>query len=373
MTTSPLRFAVAGGGPGGHVTPALAIAEQVAARGDEVFLLGSSHGLETRLVPDAGFELVALPARQVMGQGLVGRLRAAVSIAAGCFAARRVLRQRRPQVVVSVGGYASLPAVVAAASLGIPVALVEPNARPGRANRLMARFASRIFVHFPEAAALLSRQADDPRVLRPGIPLRRALVAAFGAQEKRRTPTLPLRLLVFGGSQGARQINEIMMECASALRDGPFEVFHQTGEADRERVAAAYAEAGLQATVVAFERDMPSRYRESDIALCRSGALSVAELALAGLPSLLVPYPFAADDHQAANALALARVGAARVLPHRPLTAHDVMDALSSLAASPDALVAMGEAARKLARPDAALRIVDACAALIGRREEQAA
>jgi UDP-N-acetylglucosamine--N-acetylmuramyl-(pentapeptide) pyrophosphoryl-undecaprenol N-acetylglucosamine transferase len=367
-----MRFAVAGGGTGGHVTPALAIAEEITSRGDEVFLLGSPYGLETRLVPEAGFELITLPARQVMGQGIVGRLRAAVTIAAGCFAARKVLRQRRPQVVVSVGGYASLPAVIAAVTLGIPVALMEPNARPGRANRMMARFASRIFVHFEEAAAVLGRGANDPRLLRSGIPLRKALLAAFDECEKRRTPGFPLRVLVFGGSQGARQINEAMMECAGALRDGPFEIFHQSGDADRDRVAAAYAEAGLAATVVAFERDMPTRYRESDIALCRSGALTVAELAMAGLPSLLVPYPFAADDHQAANARALESVGAARLLPHRPLAASDVLDALSNLAASPDTLVAMGDAARQLARPDAAARIVDACAALVAGRKEQA-
>jgi UDP-N-acetylglucosamine--N-acetylmuramyl-(pentapeptide) pyrophosphoryl-undecaprenol N-acetylglucosamine transferase len=368
-----MRFAVAGGGTGGHVTPALAIAEQIATRGDEVFLIGSPYGLETRLVPDAGFELVTLPARQVMGQGIIGRLRAAVTIAAGCVAARRVLGQRRPQVVISVGGYASLPAVIAASTLKIPVALVEPNARPGRANRMMSRFASRIFVHFEEAAKSLGRGDDDPRVSQPGIPLRQALVAAFEPGSERPAPSSPLRLLVFGGSQGARQINDVMKQCAGALRDMPFEICHQTGEADREGVEAAYAAAGLTATVVAFERDMPTRYRASDLALCRSGALTVAELAMAGLPSLLVPYPFAADDHQAANARALERAGAARVLPHRPLAASDVLESLSKFAADPDALVAMGTAARALARPDAARYIVDACVALIAGREEQAA
>ncbi|MDH3199252.1 MAG: undecaprenyldiphospho-muramoylpentapeptide beta-N-acetylglucosaminyltransferase [Candidatus Krumholzibacteria bacterium] len=373
MSATALQWAVAGGGTGGHVTPALAIAEEVAARGERVFLLGSPYGLETRLVPEAGFELIALPARQVMGQGLLGRLRAAVTIAAGCFAARSVLRKRRPNVVVSVGGYASLPAVVAAASLGIPVALVEPNAKPGRANRLMARFASRIFVQFEEAAATLGRRPGDPRVAPLGIPLRRALVEAFSPGDARRQPSQPLHVLVFGGSQGATQINEAMMECANALRDGPFEVFHQTGEADRERVTAAYARAGLAATVVAFESDMPKRYREADVALCRSGALTVAELAMAGLPSLLVPYPFAADDHQAANAQALARAGAARVLPNRPLAASDVARALSELAAAPDTLIAMGESARALARPDAAARIVSACASLCRPGEEPAA
>ena len=357
-------WAVAGGGTGGHVTPALALAERFRARGDEVFLLGSPHGLETRLVPEAGFELVTLPSRQVMGQGVISRLRALVSIAAGCWVARGVLRARRARMVVSVGGYASVPAVVAAASLRIPVALVEPNARPGRANRLLARVASRLFVHFDEAAVTLSRGDDDRRLQHAGIPLRRALVDAFSGGAARRTPGSLLHLLVFGGSQGARQINEAMMEAAQLLPADRLVVVHQSGEADRERVAAAYAAAGLDAEVVSFEPDMPSRYRSADLAICRSGALTVAELAMAGLPALLVPYPHAADDHQTANARALAEAGAARVLAGRPLSVPELVGEIQRLADAPQTLVAMGQAAAKLARPDAAERIVEACVAL---------
>ena len=370
---SGMRWAIAGGGTGGHVTPALAIAEEIQARGEEVFLLGSDYGLEKRLVPDAGFELVTLPARQVMGQGMLGRIRAAVMIVAGAFVARGLLRTRRPDVVVSVGGYASLPAVLAAVTLRIPVALVEPNAHPGRANLAMARFASRIFVHFDEAAERFGASLHD-RVEQPGIPLRRALRKAFaaGGGSVRREPSKPLRLLVFGGSQGARQINEAMIEGATALERGAFAIFHQSGEADRERVERAYQAAGVDARVVAFESDMPQRYLEADLALCRSGALTVAELALAGLPALLVPYPFAADDHQAANARALARVGAAQVLPHRPLDTETVVQALVEIAAAPDALKGMSEAARSLARPDAATDIVRACAQLVGREGDRA-
>jgi UDP-N-acetylglucosamine--N-acetylmuramyl-(pentapeptide) pyrophosphoryl-undecaprenol N-acetylglucosamine transferase len=363
------RFAVAGGGTGGHVTPALALAERIRARGHEVLLIGSPHGLETRLVPRAGFELATLPARQIMGRGLLPRGLGALAIARGCAAALSLLRRRRSELVLSVGGYASVPAVLAAAALRIPIALVEPNAQPGRANRLASRLARRIFVHFEESAAALA-PGSRARVMRLGIPLRQALVDAFDSAPPRRTPRPPLRLLVFGGSQGARQLNDLMIALAPRIDPAAFEIVHQTGEADRERVAAAYAATRLRAEVLAFEPEMPRRYREADLALCRAGALTVAELALAGLPALLVPYPFAADDHQAANARALAAVGAARLLPARELEPERLLRELAELAAHPETLQAMGLEAAKLARPDAAERIVDACVALLDGVED---
>jgi UDP-N-acetylglucosamine--N-acetylmuramyl-(pentapeptide) pyrophosphoryl-undecaprenol N-acetylglucosamine transferase len=353
-------WAIAGGGTGGHVTPALALAEAVAARGDAPFLLGGEIGLERKLVPEAGFELVMLPSGQVMGRGATAVLRAGLATLRGALAAWRELGARRARVLISVGGYASVPGVIAAALRRIPIALVEPNALPGRANRLAARTARTVFVQF-EAAVPLLRRARTVSVV--GAPLRKSLVSAFRSAPPRRTPGKPLRLLVFGGSQGARQINDVMIEAAPELARMGTEIFHQTGEVDRERVAAAYAAAGIAARVVAFERNMPARYAESDLALCRSGALTVAELAMAGLPALLVPYPHAADDHQSANARAVAEAGAAIVLPSRPLAAADLLRALADLTARPEQLVAMGAAATRLARPDAAARIVEACAA----------
>jgi UDP-N-acetylglucosamine--N-acetylmuramyl-(pentapeptide) pyrophosphoryl-undecaprenol N-acetylglucosamine transferase len=231
---------------------------------------------------------------------------------------------------------------------------------PGRASRLAARFARGVFVQFEAATGVLHRGGAVSVV---GAPLRQALVAAFRSAPPRRTPGKPLRLLVFGGSQGARQINDVMIEAAPDLARADIEIFHQTGEADRERVSGAYAAAGIAARVVAFERDMPARYAESDLALCRSGALTVAELAMAGLPALLVPYPHAADDHQAANARAVVGAGAAIVLPSRPAAAGDLLRALADLAGHPEQLVAMSAAAARLARPDAARQIVEACAA----------
>jgi UDP-N-acetylglucosamine--N-acetylmuramyl-(pentapeptide) pyrophosphoryl-undecaprenol N-acetylglucosamine transferase len=361
------RWVVAGGGTGGHVTPALALGERIAARGDSVLFLGGETGLEGRLVPEAGFELVKLPSRQLMGQGLAQRLRAVPAMLRACGSARRLLRDRRADVVVSIGGYASVPAAVAAVLARVPLALVEPNAIPGRANRAAARFARRIYVQFEAAAGAFG--GPGPRVRNLGIPLRRSLVEAFASQPVRPRPAPPFHLLVFGGSQGARQLNEAMIGCASRLDPAALEIFHQAGAADRERVSAAYAGAGLRAEVVDFEPAMPQRYRWADVALCRSGALTVAELTLAALPSLLVPYPWAADDHQAANARALADAGAARVLDPRltpAALAARITEELSALFHRPGDLQRMSAAAGKLARPDAAERVVEDVSALLG-------
>lgn len=363
-----LRWMVAGGGTGGHVTPALALAERIAARGDEVMLLGTERGLERRLVPEAGFELLTLPGRQLTGKGLATQLAAAPALLAACASAWRTLGRRRIDLVITVGGYASVPAVVAAAARRLPIAVVEPNAIPGRANRVAARLAARLFVQFEEAAESLGGTGGAGRVRTAGIPLRAALVAAFAAAPPRRIPTPPWRLLVFGGSQGARQLNDAMLEAIPLLAGLPLEIFHQTGEADRDRVATAYAGSGVRAEVAAFEPEMPRRYRWADVALCRAGALTVAELCLAALPSVLVPYPHAADDHQRANARALARAGAARVLDPATLSGTQVAGVLRELFAAPGEIGGMSTAAGKRAQPDAAERIVEECAEIARAR-----
>jgi UDP-N-acetylglucosamine--N-acetylmuramyl-(pentapeptide) pyrophosphoryl-undecaprenol N-acetylglucosamine transferase len=263
---------------------------------------------------------------------------------------------------ISVGGYASIPAVIAAGLRQIPIAIVEPNAIPGRANRATARLAKLIFVQFEQAMAIFAEAGAADRVRNTGVPLREKLVETFAGKRSRRIAESPFRLLVAGGSHGARQINNAMIEAAERLDASRIEIFHQAGEADRERTETAYRAAGLTAEVVAFEPDMPTRYRWADLALCRSGALTVAELALAGLPALLVPYPFAADDHQTANAAALVAAGAARMLDQNPLGGERVVSALGEAFEVPEQLAAMGDSAAKLARPDAAARIIEDCA-----------
>lgn len=362
-----MSWVIAGGGTGGHVTPALALGEALRERGERVLFLGSKRGLETKLVPAAGFELTALPSQQVMGRSLLGRVRGVFGIIRCGFAARRELKRVAADVVISVGGYAAMPAILAAIATRTPMALVEPNAIPGRVNRLSSRFARRVFAGFEVAT---KRLAAGERGRCVGIPLRRSLIDAFPDSGARREATPPYRLLVFGGSQGARQINEAMMSAAARLvaHEVDVEVFHCSGDADLERVQRAYDEAGLRAEVVGFEPNLPQRYLWADLAICRSGALTVAELALAGLPSLLVPYPYAADDHQAANAEELERRGAARRLTglDAPEQSGDrVAEALEDLFGKPEQLATMSAAARRFARPDAARDIVESCFGMI--------
>jgi UDP-N-acetylglucosamine--N-acetylmuramyl-(pentapeptide) pyrophosphoryl-undecaprenol N-acetylglucosamine transferase len=362
-----IRWVIAGGGSGGHVTPAIALAEMTRSRGEEVLLLGAQRGMETRLVPEAGFELLALSANPVYGKSLLARLRSFPSMARACWSAWRALGSFGADYVISVGGYASVPAVIGAVVRRIPIALVEPNAIAGRANRAAARSASQIFVNFERAKASFE-QAGHDCVQRVGIPLRASLVQAFASDTARRVPKSPFRLFITGGSQGARQLNEAMIEAAPLLRASPFEieVIHQTGPADRDRTEAAYRDAGVDAQVVAFESDMPARYRWADIVLCRAGAITIAELSLSGMPALLVPYPFAADNHQAANAAEFSQAGAGLILDEQPLPGKRVIDALTQLFEQPKKLAEMSRRASKLAQRDAASVILADCAGRLG-------
>ena len=262
--------------------------------------------------------------------------------------------------MISVGGYAAMPTALAAWLARRPLFLVEPNAIPGRVNRLTAWFARCVFVGFESARGYLPRRTESVCV---GVPLRRALYRAFAGRPEPRLPTKPLRIFVFGGSQGARQLNEHVPEALAKLAKGAVEVFHQTGETDRAAVAARYAELGIAAEVVAFERDMPKRYAWADLAICRAGALTVAELALAGMPALVVPYPFAADDHQTANARALEEAGAARRIPAQPLDVNALAQTIAELVTTPGRLLLMRQASVRLARPRAATDIIERCIA----------
>ena len=360
-----LSWVIAGGGTGGHVTPALAIGEAARAAGDRVVFVGSERGLESRLVPEAGFELVALPSQQVMGRSIVGRVKGVLNILGQVGAARRALRAADADLVVSVGGYAAMPAVLAAAWTRTPLFLVEPNALPGRVNRFSARFARTVFVAFDEAKRRLSRGAQDDRIEIAGIPVRAGLVEAFAARGERKPEVPPLHVMIFGGSQGARQINQAIVRLLPRLEALPVEIFHQAGELDFDTVSEAYRGFGRPAEVVRFEPDMPSRYAWADLAICRAGAMTFAELTLAGLPALLVPLPTAADDHQTVNAKALAETGAAIALDPRPLDDDALLAHLCSLCEDPARLAHMSEAARGQANPEAARRIVERCRALV--------
>ncbi|HJW69041.1 MAG TPA: undecaprenyldiphospho-muramoylpentapeptide beta-N-acetylglucosaminyltransferase, partial [Candidatus Binatia bacterium] len=324
MIRGDLDVLIAGGGTGGHVFPALALGTALVDRGLGIAFAGSPSGLEARLVPAAGRTLYLLPGRQVRGGGARGLARGAVALTRGLGSALGLVRRLRPRLVVGVGGYASVAGVMAARLRRVPVVLLEQNAIPGAANRSLGRFARRICLGFPEAAAFFPRG----RAVHTGNPVRPQVLAALD------TPAAAgLGLLIFGGSQGAHRLNEAGVAALEAL--GPIarglRIRHQTGAVDRGDVAAAYQRLGLDARVEVFVEDMGTAYREASIVVSRAGAMSCAEISAMGLPAVLVPYPYAADDHQRRNAEILAAAGAARVILDRELDGARLAAALAPL------------------------------------------
>ena len=346
-----MRVLMAGGGTGGHVIPALAIArEMLDAYGAEVSFVGTARGLETRLVPEAGFPLHLIRVGQLKGVSLLTRARTVGDLPLGIARCVALIRRWRPDVVVGVGGYASGPAMMAAVLLRVPTLAYEPNAVPGLANRIVGRRVSAAAVSFEETRRFFRNAVVT------GVPVRREFFAL-----PERAGGAPPRLLVFGGSQGARALNVVMPQVIAELlqRVPGLTVLHQAGARHVEATAEAYGASGADGErweVRAFLDDMPARFAEASLVLCRSGS-SVAELAAAGKPSLLVPFPLAADDHQRKNAEAFARVGAARMLVEAELTPERLLGELSEMLGDEAGLRAMSARVRSLARPDALAEI----------------
>jgi UDP-N-acetylglucosamine--N-acetylmuramyl-(pentapeptide) pyrophosphoryl-undecaprenol N-acetylglucosamine transferase len=309
---SSLRVLIAGGGTGGHIIPALAIARELRdAHGAEVRFVGTARGLETKLVPEAGFPLELIRVGQLKNVSLATRVRTMADLPLGVMRCVGLVRSFRPDVVVGVGGYASGPAMMAAILLRVPTLAFEPNAVPGLANRLVGKSVSAAAVNFEETR----RYFRGARVT--GIPVRREFFE-IGELPPKEDASRTLRLLVFGGSQGARVFNEVMPRIAKELMENVpgLRILHQAGAKFAEPVEAAYGASGADATrweVAAFLDDMPRRFAEADLILCRSGASTVAELAAAGKAAVLVPLPTAADNHQLKNAEVFAAAGAAEL------------------------------------------------------------
>jgi UDP-N-acetylglucosamine--N-acetylmuramyl-(pentapeptide) pyrophosphoryl-undecaprenol N-acetylglucosamine transferase len=357
-----MRLLIAGGGTGGHLYPGIAIAEEVKARGGEVLFVGTTRGIEARVVPAAGYPLELLEVTGLKRMGLLGTLRGLGRLPAAFWRSRGILRRFRPDVVLGVGGYASGPLVAAAALSRVPTAIQEQNSVPGFTNRTLGRLVRAVFAGFEDA----ERHFPAGKVVSTGNPVRRAFLAAAARPHQ---PAEEPRLLVVGGSQGAHAVNELVAGALEALarRGGPVpRVLHQTGKADAEPFAARYAAAGLadRVEVRAFVEDMPAAYADADLVVGRAGALTLAELALVGRPALLVPLPTAADDHQTKNAEAFARAGAALVLRQGETTPEALADTLAGLFADPAARGRMTAAMRGLARPEAAKLVVDRLEAL---------
>jgi len=354
-----MRAILAGGGTGGHVIPALAIAHELQeSYAAEVLFIGTARGIENRLVPAAGYPLQLIEVGALNRVSLATRLKTAFGLPRAVFAARKILSEFAPDVVIGVGGYASGPAMLAAIVKGIPTLAFEPNVVPGFANRIVARWVSAAAVHFEETAGYFRRAKVT------GVPVRKAF---FEIAEKVSVEGKPT-LLVFGGSQGAHAINQAMTQCLpELLKQLPgIHIIHQTGERDYNDARAAYERAGASAEVSAFINDMPGYFARADLLLCRSGASTVAEVAAAGKPAIFVPFPRAADDHQRVNAQALERAGAAVVLEETRLDEVWLVETVSTLLGDSPRLRRMSQAARSLSHPNAARDIGAMAAELAG-------
>ncbi len=347
---------VMAGGTGGHVFPALAVAEALRAQGVQVFWIGTRQGMESRLVPEHGFEMEWIRIEGLRGKGLGQMLKAPFKLAGALWQARAILARRRPALVLGMGGFASGPGGLAARALGIPLIVHEQNFVPGLTNQWLARIATRVFEAFPGSFPA-ARGA-----VATGNPVRQTIVDLPAPGERFAGRTGARRLLVLGGSLGAQALNEMLPPALAALpTEQRPEVRHQAGERTLETARAAYAAAGVAAEVTPFIGDMAEAYAWADLVFCRSGALTVSELAAAGVASVLVPYPFAVDDHQVGNARYLADAGAARLIIQRDLSVAGLTALLTDLLSDRTRLLAMAEAARSRAQPDACARIAAAC------------
>ncbi len=344
--TAPVM--ILAGGTGGHIFPGLAVADALRARGVPVVWLGADGGMETRLVPPRGIPLDTIRVSGARGKGIGKLLGLPFAMVGAVAAARRLLARHRPRAVLSFGGYAAGPGGLAAKLSGIPLLVHEQNRAAGMTNRVLARLAGRVMTGFPDTFA-------GEQVV--GNPVR-AEIAALPARERGRDAVL--NLLVVGGSQGARALNQSVPQALAELPEGRFAVRHQCGERMLEEARAAYAGAGVEVSPEAFIADMAEAWAWADLVVCRAGALTLAEVCAAGVPSVLVPFPQAVDDHQTRNAEYLVERGAAVLLPQSDALATRLRETLQALEADRDRLAAMGQAARSLAIPDAADRVADA-------------
>jgi UDP-N-acetylglucosamine--N-acetylmuramyl-(pentapeptide) pyrophosphoryl-undecaprenol N-acetylglucosamine transferase len=337
------------GGTGGHIFPGLAVAEQVRAAGWQVVWMGARGGMEERLVPRHGYDAAWIRARAARGKGLLQKLLLPANLLYSFWESARHLRRLRPDVVLGMGGYVAFPGGMMASLLGRPLALHEQNAIAGLANRVLAGVCDKVMVGFPKAL----RGAEWT-----GNPVRQEITRITPPEERFRGRSGPLRVLVVGGSLGAQALNDTVPRALALLAERPH-VVHQAGEKHLEVLRAAYAAAGVHGELVAFIDDMARRYAEADLVICRAGAVTVAELSAGGMASILVPFPYAVDDHQTANARFLAEQGAAILIQQRDLSAERLAELLRSL--DRPALLRMAQNARSLGKPDAARVVAGRC------------
>ncbi len=361
-----MKMIIAGGGTGGHLFPGVAIAEEFLARdrNNSVLFIGTERGLEKRVLGELGYPLRILDIEGIKGRSFGNVLTALAKIPKSLLEAAGIINEFRPDIVIGVGGYASGPAVLMAYLKGIKTAIAEQNAFPGLTNRILGNFAHRIFLSFAESAKWFS----EKRVLVTGNPIRAAFRTERGSDIKKKEEGT-FTVLVFGGSQGARAINRAVMDCLEHIKDMKDKIrfIHQTGSQDAATVADGYGRHGIKAEVTTFIVDMAAAYQSSDILICRAGATSIAEITASGKAAVLIPFPYAVNDHQTKNAEVLVRAGAARMIPESGLDGRIMAETIQELCRQPEAVRSMEKASALLGNSNAASDIVNACMELTGR------
>jgi UDP-N-acetylglucosamine--N-acetylmuramyl-(pentapeptide) pyrophosphoryl-undecaprenol N-acetylglucosamine transferase len=344
---------IAGGGTGGHIYPGIAIAQEFRRRNAqcEIVFIGTARGLETKIVPREGFKLELIEVAALKGVSIGRRIKSLLLLPKSFLAVRSLIRKYKPEVVIGVGGYASGPMLLIASLMGVPTMVAEQNALPGFTNRVLARFVKAAAVSFAEAQSFFRGKAEIT-----GNPVRAEFFTVPA-----RTPSNVTNILITGGSQGARAVNEAFIAALPLLEmhKDKLAIVHQTGELDFEKVNAAYAQSSLRAEVKPFIEKIVDEFAKADLVISRAGATTVAELAAAGRPAVMVPLPWAADDHQRKNAEAVERAGAGRMILQSELSGERLANELLALINAPQTLAAMSAASKTLAHPDAAARVVD--------------
>lgn len=345
------KLLIAGGGTGGHIFPGIAIAEEWRRLGGDVVFVGTPLGQESQLVPKYGFELKMLKVGSLKGAGFIKKIKTLAGLPGALIASYKILKSEKPNVVLGIGGYASGPLCFAAALSGKKTAITDQNVHPGITNRILGKIVGRIFLSFAASLAFFSPR----KVLVTGNPVRSQITAA-----PYEAPKDELNLFIFGGSQGAVTLNENITKALDLTKDlwPKFKIRHQAGKTDFESLTGFYKSRGLNATVSHFFDDMNALYKDSHVVICRSGAGTMTELALAGRPAIFVPYPFAADNHQAKNAELFVNEGAAWMIEQKDLNPEWLAEKFRSFLKDPAELVQKAGAMRKLAKPEAAKMIV---------------
>ena len=353
MTQRPIM--IMAGGTGGHVYPALAVADELRNRGLPVVWLGTRKGIEARLVTEAGFEMEWLGVSALRGKGLLSLLIAPFSLCVACFQALRILTRRNPCVVLGMGGFVAGPGGLMAWLIRKPLLVHEQNAVPGLTNKILAKLATVVLEAFPN-----SFPADIRGAVHVGNPIRRSIATLAEPDERMKDREGALRLLIFGGSLGAAVLNEVVPQALAVLpKDKRPLVWHQTGAKNIEQATTHYAQLQIPARLDAYIDNMAEAYGWADLVLCRAGAMSVSELAAAGVGSILVPYPHAVDDHQTANAMVLVDAGAAILLPQNLLSVEKLQGLLADMTRSK--VMDMANRARRLGLPESTNIVVEQC------------